>query len=324
MAEWLIEEGIGEHRALLIDEGQVIAARIDWPGSAGIGLIEDAILTSRTKASTRGTARLATGEEVLVSKLSAAAQEGGPIRIEITRSQMGEKSRVKRAQGRPTVQALQPPLSLAEAIVTRGEKAKVVRKLPVGHWDEIWDDAWTGICDFAGGSLHFSPAPAMVLVDIDGRGSPRELALAATEPIAKAIRRFDLGGSIGIDFPTLAVKADRKAVDEALTAALGDWPHEKTAMNGFGFVQIVARLERPSLLHRLTYSKADAAARRLLRRAEETTDAGAIQLICHPTIQAKLSKEWLAELSKRTGRKIRIEADPTLALEAGFAQAVPL
>ncbi len=301
-----------------------MAARIDWPGSAGVGLIEDATLISRTKGSTRGTAQLASGQEVLVSKLPADAQEGAPIRIEITRSQIDEKSRVKRAQGRPTDLAVRSAFSLTEAFAANGEAARVVRTLPHDEWEEIWDEAWSGIYDFTGGSLHFSPTPAMALIDVDGHGSPRELALAACTPIAKAIRRFDLGGSIGIDFPTLAAKADRKAVDEALTTALSDWPHEKTAMNGFGFVQIVARLERPSLLHRLTYSQTGAAARRLMRRAEAIFDAGAIQLTCHPAIKAKLTKEWLADLAKRTGREIRIEIDPTLALEAGFAQAVPL
>ncbi len=32
--------------------------------------------------------------------------------------------------------------------------------------------------------------------------------------------------------------------------------------------------------------------------------------------------EWLDELGKRTGREIRVQADPALAPEAGFAQAI--
>ena len=57
------------------------------------------------------------------------------------------------------------------------------------------------------------------LIDVDGAGDPRSLALSAVPAIGTALRRFDMGGSIGVDFPTLAAKADRKAADDALDRA---------------------------------------------------------------------------------------------------------
>ena len=321
---WLVEEGIGEQRAIRYDNETAGAARIYWPGQATAGQIADAKLISRVKGSSRGTAEMPGGEQVLVSKLPRDIAEGSAITIEITRSRIGESGRIKRAQARPSDKLVCPAPTLAEDLRNSGHEVQVVRQFPDDDWEGIWGDAWSGSYDFKGGSLFISPTPAMILIDIDGDGSPKDLALAACAPVARAIRLFDLGGSIGIDFPTVEEKASRKAVDAALLEALDDWPHEQTAMNGFGLVQIVAQMTAPSLMHRLTFSRAEAAARLLLRRAEEVVDPGTIEMRCHPSVAAKISEEWRSELGKRTGRHTRIETDPTLAREAAFAQAVPL
>jgi len=324
LAEWLVEEGIGEERALLVEGGEAIAARLHWPGGLAAGQVEDAVLAHFDPARRRGTARFANGEEALVDRLPAGSREGARLRLEVTRAAIAERGRLKRAHARPSEIATRPAPSLAEALAGEGHAARVVRRFPAGTWEELWAEAWDGEVAFASGSLLFSVTPAMTLVDIDGAAGPPTLAREAVVPLARAIRRFDLGGAVGVDFPSLASKADRRAIDEALDAALAGWPHERTAMNGFGFVQLVARLERASLLHRLALARAGAAARMLLRRAEQVDEPGALLLAANPAVTARLSEAWLAELARRTGREIRVEADAALALEACFAQAVPV
>ena len=323
MAEWLVEEGIGEHRAIRLDGDRIVAARVDWPGELAVGMVAEAVLFSRAAGGRRGTARFAGGEEALVDKLPASASEGAPIRLEVTRPAIGERGRRKLARAKPTDASPRRAPPLAERLRTEGHEVRVVREFPAGDGAELAAEAFAGEVAFPGGSLSFSPTPAMLLIDVDGTLDPRALALAAVAPLAEALLRFDVGGSVGIDFPTLADKADRRTVDEALAVALAGWPHERTAMNGFGFVQLVARLERPSLLHRAAFQRAGMATRGLLRRAELLEGAGALLLSGHPALEAQLKPEWLAELARRTGREVRWEAQPSLAIEAPQAQLVP-
>lgn len=314
--EWLIEQGIGETRALLVDGERVLAARMMWPGELPAGTRIAGRLTAKLAGTRRGVALLDNGTEALVDHLPPGVNEGQALDLVITRAPLAERGRMKRAQARvATAETPAPPAPLAEG--------RIVHRLPAGLWDEVWHAASAASLDFPGGEILLSVTPAMTVIDIDGIGSPRDVALAALPAIARALRWFDLGGNIGIDFPTLAAKADRRTVDEALGAALADWPHERTAMNGFGFVQLVARLEGPSLLHRFASRRLGAAARMALRRAELAEGTGRVLLLTvHPALRAKLKDAWLAELARRTGREVRIDTDPALAIEAAHAQLV--
>ncbi len=331
LAEWLIEQGIGEDRAILVDGSSIRAARIDWGGFMRPGTIIDGFLYSKPAGARRGLARVIDGSEVLVDGLPREATEGMTIRLRITRSRIAERGRDKLAQSRPAPAGAieRDGPSLLEELA--GGPIPLRRVRPADGvfndfgWDELVEEALSGAIAFAGGSIVISPTPAMTVIDVDGAMPPRALALAAVPAIAEALTRFDISGNIGIDFPTLSDKADRHAVDNALADALvdcADWRGERTAMNGFGFVQLVSRLERPSIMAQYQRFPAKAAAQLLLRRAEATEGPGKLLLCANRAIRAGMPLDWSAELRRRTGRDHEWHWDDGLALTSPYVQTV--
>ena len=326
---WLHEAGIGEERAILVDGGTIIAARIDWGHALRPGLIAHARIIRRIAGTRRGIARFAEGGEALVDALGPSHTEGSTALLRITRASIAERGRTKLPQARPAApdDTACPAPSLLDELRTGDIPVQSVpvtdRAFDKAGWHELVEQALTGEIAFAGGSLTISPTPAMTLIDIDGSPPLPALALAAVPEIAAALPRLDIGGSIGIDFPTLGERRDRQAVDAALADALAEWRGERTAMNGFGFVQLVARLERPSLVALFARHPAAASARMLFRQAERVTEPGVLLLTANPALRQAVKPQWEAELARRTGRVLRWHENTNLALAAAFAQAVP-
>jgi ribonuclease G len=186
-------------------------------------------------------------------------------------------------------------------------------------WDDLIDEARAGTVTFAGGELRISPTPAMTLIDVDGFLLPDELAMLGAAEAARAVRRLDIGGSIGIDLPTVAGKAPRQAAADAIDEMLPQ-PFERTAVNGFGFIQIVRPRRRASLIE-LAQDRASFEGRSLLRRAA-FEQPGAKSLVAHPAVIAVLQERtnWLDALSRQAGGAIGLRVDPALPMSGGYAE----
>lgn len=323
MAEWLFEEGIGETRAILVDDGEIVEAAIELPAALRAGAVVEGRLTRILVPGRRGLVTAAEGEAV-IEPLSSAFTDGQALRVEIVREAIPEAGRPKLPKGRATEAAPRAGPSLRDRIGPATRHATLgLDRFEAAGWSELLEEASGGEIAFVGGALRMSVTPAMTLFDVDGALPPVELAVAGADAAARAIRRMGIAGSIGIDLPTVPGKADRQAAAERIDAILPQ-PFERTGVNGFGFVQIVRRRERPSLPELLQGDPVGAAARALLRRAERAGGAGPRTLTAAPAVIERIGAEegWVDALSRRIGAPVALRAEPGLAISAGHVHSL--
>jgi ribonuclease G len=308
LVEWLYEVGIGENRAILVDEGAIIEAQIELPGVRA-GTVADARLTSILVPGRRGIATLGCGTELLLEPLPKIT-EGAVIRVEIVREAIPEAGAVKRAKGRVT----DAELGVGPDLATRIGAHRIVGPHDVDDfeqagWSECLEAAATGVCAFAEGSLRIAQTPAMVLIDVDGPAALMPLALAGARAAAQTIRRFGLTGNIGIDLPTVSGKAERAAIAAAFDAAL-PLPYERTAVNGFGFLQVIRPRVRASLSEIILYDSVAAQARALIRQIQRSRSIGATELIVPASMSEVIAKNphWIGALSSHLGGMVRVKS----------------
>lgn len=307
MPEHWVERGIGEIRHVLVDKGEIVEARIEIDGSVPAG----SMLQARLIRTGRHAIARSGGAEYLLGGGAPGKTEGEMISIVVTREAIGTEpwkrplARLANDQpvGSPSITAQEltfpaPQDCLAEA-----------------GWNDLIDEARSGMVAFRGGGLRVSVTPAMTLIDVDGTLPVGELATAGAIASARTIRRHGIAGSIGIDLPTVPGKAARVAIDQAIDAELVK-PFERTATNGFGFVQII-RPRRHASLFELALDRGPFEARALLRRASRLS--GAITLRANPAVVAAIRPDWVAALERQVGGTVTLRTDPSLAMASGHA-----
>lgn len=312
MPDWLVERGIGEARAVRVEAGEIAEARVFLEGIAPAGTVLEARLSGV------GMPAIAEAQmtEYMLPSGAPGITQGARLFIEITRERIPGFEPWKRPLARMTDAAARPAPPLDAELIFPSPQDRLEK----AGWSGLLDEARSGIVRFAGGELRVSLTPAMTLIDVDGSLPPFELARAGAEAAARAILRHGIGGSIGIDLPTVAGKAQRQQIGAAVDAILPH-PFERTAVNGFGFLQIVRARAHASLFE-LAADKAAFEARALLRRAAlERT--GAVRLVAHPAVIAVLecNADWRDALARQVGGSVALRTEPSLPISGAYAEA---
>ncbi len=332
--EWLYEEGIGESRAALVAHGRILEAQIEREGDHVLaGAVAQGRLVRTLVARKRGIVRLNSGEEVLLEPIPPRLAEGGTVLVEIRREAIGEpgldgEMRDKLALARAAQPGAKPHPGPSLLQRIRATDSPVIPcpaheedRLEAHGWSELLDSAMRGEVGTEAASLRIFPTPAMVLIDVDGNLPPAQLGPKGAKLAAQAIRAMGITGSIGIDLPTMNNKDERMVAAAQIDKFL-PLPFERTAVNGFGFIQIVRKRERPSLIELLRADAVLSAAMALLRRAERWESGGGVgggpvRVAANPAVVDRIRRnpDWSGLLERRRGGAVTWVADAALGLE---------
>ena len=322
MPEWLLERGIGETRAALVENGEIVETRIQLDGVTPAGAVVPARLRSVGMNGHKAIAVAEGGVEYLLPRGAPGITQGATLTIEVTREAIPGGEPWKRPLARLTQAQAHSVPSLAEHLGGRELTfPAAMAELGRAGWNDLLDEARSGLVTFAGGELRIAATPAMTLIDVDGYLDPEELAVLGASEAAGAIRRFGIGGSIGIDLPTTGSKAARQSAAAAIDALLPQ-PFERTAVNGFGFVQIVRPRTHASLIE-LVQDRPSFEARGLLRSAAFES-GGSKRLAAHPAVVGIIAAhpQWTHELARQVGGAIELRADASIPMSGGYVESV--
>lgn len=325
MTVWRYQAALGEERAALVDDDGTIVEALIEPDTPRLRL--GGIHTGRAVRLEAGRYAIVDidGHEAIVEPRPRGWTEGASVGVEITREALAESGRTKRARARP---APDLPLRAAPTLLERIEAnglsiESCARGADVFVEDDdcdVRDEAINGHVRFDVGELHVEATRAMTTIDIDGWGDLDTLVVRAAAIAALTIRRLGIGGSIGIDFPSVD-KAARAAASTAFDAGL-PLPFERTAINGFGLMQVVRPRRRPSLIELFRDDAVGCAARLTLDRVAEGVPIGSATIVAAPAVVDWLAArpDLLDRLGRMQGGAITLRAQPALPIWSSYAE----
>ena len=127
-----------------------------------------------------------------------------------------------------------------------------------------------------------------------------------------------------IDFVSMESKAQRTQIAEIFDASSAEdsRPFERTAVNGYGMMQVVRARPRPSVLDhlfgtRIAALSVETQAYWLLRAVTQSSGFGLRTVTARPDVaillQSERWTEWRAQAMRLAGAEMRVVADETTA-----------
>jgi hypothetical protein len=244
--------------------------------------------------------------------------DGARIPFEVTREAIAEPGRIKLPEIMLRDSAPKPLMSkdaLWEARLASLGPSAINTSLADG-----FDVAIAGQSQLGDVTISFQRTKAGLVFDIDGIGDAFAINMVAATEIARLLRLYQVGAMILIDFVSMESKAQRTQIAEAFDAASVADPRsfERTAINGYGMMQVVRARPRPSVLDQLFGTRiaalsVETQAYWLLRAVAQSSGFGTRTVTAQPEVttlmQSKRWARWRAAAVRLAGADMVVVAD---------------
>jgi len=317
------DDAPGERRAARVENGNIVEIHIQrdalWAlGETGAGRLE---------RKTPSVAYVVTddGHELLLrSKISDP--EGTRVTFEVTREAIAEPGRIKPTEIALRDSGVLPSLqkdALWDARLMAFEQPVISASIADG-----FDIALSGQSKCGDVTISFQRTKAGLVFDVDGIGNAFDINQVAAAEIARVLRLYQVGAMVMIDFVSMEAKAQRTQIAEIFDAAARSdaRPFERTAINGYGMMQVVRARPRPSVLDHLFGTRIAALSDQtqaywLLRAVAQSSGFGARTVTARLGVAALLESQkwagWRAQAMRAAGADMLVVADEKAA---GYGQ----
>jgi hypothetical protein len=313
------DDAPGERRAAVVEDGNILEIHIQrdalWAlGECGVGRIDRKTPSGAYVVADDGSALLLRGK--------TNALEGARVMFEVTREAMSEPGRIKPPEiilrdsvGNPLI----GKDALWDARLASLGQSAINASIAEGI-----DVAIAGQSQLGDVTISFQRTKAGLVFDIDGIGDAFAINLVAASEIARLLRLYQVGAMALIDFVSMESKAQRTQIAEAFDAAsvLDPRSFERTAINGYGMMQVVRARPRPSVLDQLFGTRIAALSDEtqaywLLRAVAQSSGFGARTVTTRPEVATLLQSErwaaWRAQAVRLAGADMQVVVDEKAA-----------
>jgi hypothetical protein len=309
------DDAPGERRAAFVEHGNIVEIHIQRDALWALGEYGTGRVDRKTPS---GTYVIADDNSELLLRSKMGAPEGARILFEVTREAIAEPGRNKPPEIILREGACEP--LMGKDALWDARMASLGQSIINASIAEGFDIAIAGQSHVGDVTISFQRTKAGLVFDIDGIGDAFAINMIAATETARLLRLYQIGAMVLIDFVSIESKAQRMQVAEAFDAAsLADpRPFERTAINGYGMMQVVRARPRPSVLDHLFGTRIAALSDEtqaywLLRAVAASRGFGVRSVTARPEVATLLQSgrwsAWRAAAVRLAGADMVVVAD---------------